>query len=102
MLGGLHYVLPELPDLIGVVQSPPHIKDVWNHTLDTLRALEEIFNTLIQEYPEEWLIYLELIEVIKLTKNAQMDNSVYDFLWELKKDKKYKKLIEDGFEVINV
>jgi hypothetical protein len=42
----LPYVLPELPDLSGVTQSPPHVKDVWNHSLDTLRGLEGILKTL--------------------------------------------------------
>jgi putative nucleotidyltransferase with HDIG domain len=46
MLGVLPYVFPELPDLAGVTQSPPHVKDVWNHTLDTLRVLDGICNTL--------------------------------------------------------
>ena len=46
MLGVLPFIFPELPDLVGVTQSPPHIKDVWNHTLDTLRVLEGIINLL--------------------------------------------------------
>jgi len=46
MLGVFPYVFPELPALFGVTQSPPHVKDVWNHTLDTLRVLEEICNQL--------------------------------------------------------
>lgn len=46
MLGVLPYVFPELPALAGVTQSPPHVKDVWSHTLDTLRVLEGIANML--------------------------------------------------------
>lgn len=46
MLGVLPYVFPELPPLVGVTQSAPHIKDVWNHTLDTLRVLEGIANKI--------------------------------------------------------
>jgi len=46
MLGVLPYVFPELPDLFGVTQSAPHVNDVWNHTLDTLRVLEGILNLL--------------------------------------------------------
>ncbi len=46
ILGTLPYVFPELPALAGVTQSPPHVKDVWNHTLDTLRVLEGITNQL--------------------------------------------------------
>lgn len=46
MLGVLPYVFPEIPALAGVTQSPPHVKDVWSHTLDTLRVLEGITNKL--------------------------------------------------------
>jgi len=44
MLGGLPFVLPELETLKNVTQSPPHVKDVWGHTFDTLRQLEALFN----------------------------------------------------------
>ena len=46
MLGVLPYVFPELPEMAGITQSPPHVKDVWNHTLDSLRVLEGVLNTL--------------------------------------------------------
>ena len=42
MLGVLPYLLPELPALKGVEQSPPHIYDVWEHTLSVLGHLENI------------------------------------------------------------
>ncbi|MFN2153434.1 MAG: HD domain-containing protein [Anaerolineales bacterium] len=46
MLGVLAYVFPEIPALAGVTQSAPHTKDVWNHTLDTLKTLENIADLL--------------------------------------------------------
>jgi poly(A) polymerase len=46
MLGAFPYIFPEIPALVGVTQTAPHIKDVWNHTLDTLRALEGTVNLL--------------------------------------------------------
>lgn len=52
LLGALPLLLPELPALKGVTQSPPHIYDVWTHTLAVLRHLEGILNALAPEYDE--------------------------------------------------
>jgi len=41
-LGLLIEVIPELEDLKGVRQSPPHRHDVWQHTLETMDALEGV------------------------------------------------------------
>jgi poly(A) polymerase len=46
MLGVLPYLLPELPSLKGLTQSAPHIKDAWEHTLDSLQYLERILQVL--------------------------------------------------------
>lgn len=52
LLGVLPLLLPELPALKGVTQSPPHIYDVWTHTLAVLRHLEGILTALAPEYDE--------------------------------------------------
>jgi poly(A) polymerase len=46
ILGVLPSILPELCDLKNVKQSPPHIFDVWDHTLTVLRKLDLIFKVL--------------------------------------------------------
>ena len=46
MLGVFPYLLLELSAMKGVEQSPPHIYDVWEHTLNVLQYLEEILATL--------------------------------------------------------
>ena len=46
ILGALPYVLPELQALKGVAQSPPHIWDVWEHTLNVLKNLEGLLSVL--------------------------------------------------------
>lgn len=50
ILGVLPYLLPELPALKGVVQSAPHIYDVWEHTLSVLEHLERILAALAPGY----------------------------------------------------
>jgi putative nucleotidyltransferase with HDIG domain len=50
LLGVLPYLLPELPALKGVEQSPPHIYDIWEHTLSVLGHLENILAILAPGY----------------------------------------------------
>lgn len=49
-LGALEHVLPEIVRLKGVEQSPPHIMNAWEHTLDLLTRLEAILHVLAAEY----------------------------------------------------
>jgi tRNA nucleotidyltransferase/poly(A) polymerase len=53
MLGVFPYLLPELPALKGVVQSAPHIYDVWEHTLSVVGHLEHILRALAPGYRAE-------------------------------------------------
>ncbi|HEX2995912.1 MAG TPA: HD domain-containing protein [Anaerolineales bacterium] len=53
MLSVLPYLLPELSALKGVEQSPPHIYDVWEHTLSVLAYLEGILAVLAPGYSAE-------------------------------------------------
>src|SRR6266508_271075 len=50
ILGVFPYLLPELPALKGIEQSPPHIHDVWEHTLSVLGHLENILAALAPGY----------------------------------------------------
>ena len=47
-VGALNEVLPELAELKGVTQSPPHILDVWEHTLSVLQQLNCLFSVLVE------------------------------------------------------
>jgi putative nucleotidyltransferase with HDIG domain len=49
-LGVLPYLTPELPALKGVSQPPPHIYDIWNHTLEVLKTLEALLEILRPDY----------------------------------------------------
>ena len=50
MLGVFSEILPEITVLKGVSQSAPHVDDVWQHTLNTMRHLENILAALSPEY----------------------------------------------------
>jgi len=53
MLDVLPYFLPELSALKGVKQSPPHVYDVWAHTIAVLNHLERILSPLALGYDPE-------------------------------------------------
>lgn len=48
-LGGLATVLPEVAALDGVAQGPPHHLDVWAHTVETLRWLEDVNTAVVAQ-----------------------------------------------------
>lgn len=50
MLGILPYLLPELCRLRGLDQSPPHVADVWNHTLHVVQNMKVVLNALQLEH----------------------------------------------------
>lgn len=52
MLGVLDEILPELVEMKGVVQSLPHVDDVWRHTLNVLRHLGTMLTALAPEYDQ--------------------------------------------------
>ena len=45
-LGLLHHVIPEMAALQGVTQSPPHVADVWDHTVAVVTRLGDVLNVL--------------------------------------------------------
>ncbi|MDP1714224.1 MAG: HD domain-containing protein [Anaerolineales bacterium] len=53
MLGVLSHLMPELLAMKGVEQSPPHVYDVWTHTLAVLAHLDQIISGLRVGYDAE-------------------------------------------------
>ena len=49
-LGALEHILPEVPALKGAAQRPPHVSDVWEHTLSVVNHLESILAALQPQY----------------------------------------------------
>ncbi|MBL8099502.1 MAG: HD domain-containing protein [Anaerolineales bacterium] len=52
MLGGIEQLMPELLKMKGVEQSPPHVFEVWTHTLFVLDYLERIIFNFFEETPK--------------------------------------------------
>lgn len=53
MLGVLTHLMPELVKMKGVTQSPPHIHDVWAHTLAVLDHLDLLLSSLRPDFDAE-------------------------------------------------
>lgn len=60
ILGVFPFILPELTPMKGVAQSPPHQRDVWNHTLSVMQKLDEILAALAPEYDQDAAANLSL------------------------------------------
>jgi putative nucleotidyltransferase with HDIG domain len=53
MLGALAPVFPDLAELKGVPQSPPHVLDAWEHSLDTVQRLAGLLDVLRPQHDPE-------------------------------------------------
>jgi tRNA nucleotidyltransferase/poly(A) polymerase len=53
MLGVFPHMMPELAAVKGVEQSPPHVKDVWEHTLSVMQYLEGLLQALVPNLAAE-------------------------------------------------
>ena len=61
---------------------------------------EEIFETILNEYPNEWLLPLEILE---FTEREQLADSIQNFLSKkMVNQPNLKVLIREGMEMIGV
>jgi tRNA nucleotidyltransferase/poly(A) polymerase len=72
MLGALEKILPELCGLKGVEQRPPHVHDVWEHSLSVVNHLENILLALAPAYnPEKSADLFNGLLVLRLGRYRQ-------------------------------
>ena len=64
-----------------------------------LQKISGIYNQIISNYHDEWLILLEIYEVLYETK-YELRDSVKKSLLELKRNNKFTDLIENGLKLI--
>ena len=75
---------------------------VKNHRIQNTAdfdALAEIFKEVQTSFPSEWLILLELYELV-YNKDLSLMNGIYEQLLKLKQNKHFTKLIADGLDLI--
>ncbi|MDH3382088.1 MAG: phenylalanine 4-monooxygenase, partial [Flavobacteriaceae bacterium] len=62
--------------------------------------LEDIWNLVIENYSDEWLIQIELLEILRKKGEKEITSSILKNLEKLKIKKEIKKLIEDGLKFL--
>lgn len=62
-------------------------------------SLTQLFKEVISNYPSEWLILLELYELV-YDKDLSLKTQVYEQLLKLKQNKQFTTLITDGLDLI--
>ena len=67
---------------------------------DNFEKLRIIFNQLQKNNPEEWLLFLELYEILKPNKN-ELKQTILTHLKVLQSQKDYQKLISEGLDLLN-
>lgn len=77
------------------------IRDCREQGIYSIDSLQDIFQELIETYPKEWLLILELYELSSKLKNPSFKNSVLEVLQKKKSSKKLTKLIEDGIKLVD-
>ena len=70
--GLLHDIAPEIIDLVGVTQSPPHFEDVFGHTLSVLRWLATV-EAAINGTGDPLLPHFEQYELLRDYMNRRVD-----------------------------
>lgn len=64
--------------------------------------IETIFNTLKNNHTEDWLLTLELLELVSSTQNSELKEQLTDRLTEIKNNRTdISHLIESGLQLLN-
>ena len=74
------------------------VKNQRTTTLD-FELISEVFSEVLTAYPSEWLLFLELYELV-FSNNTSLKKEIYAYLQKLKQNPDYSKLITDGLALI--
>lgn len=92
MLGVFPHLMPELLKLKGVEQSPPHVYDVWTHTLAVLDHLDQILADLRVGYDAEKTSDM-LTGLLGLRLGRYREQIASHFANALNKDRSHRSLL---------
>lgn len=77
------------------------VREMRESKMLKIEKLQVIFENITCNFPEEWLLILEIYELLKTHKNQNLENLVFDYLQQLSKKKNISHLIKDGIELLN-
>jgi len=76
------------------------VRDMRENEILDVELLSKIFEELKDTYPKDWLLPLEIYELI-FNSNALLKKVVYEYLTDLKSDSNLEKLISNGMDLIS-
>ena len=76
-------------------------RDMRENSSFNVSRLENIFNTVANEYPNDWLLSLEIYELI-YQQNLPLQNTIQNHLEKLAKKKEMANLIKEGLKLIEL
>jgi len=65
-----------------------------------LEVLTDVFSNLKSEYPEDWLLVLEIYELIAADKTSHLTRKVKTYLDKIAQNEHFKHLIKDGIQLL--
>ena len=65
-----------------------------------LEVLTEVFSELTKDFPQDWLLVLEIFELIHTNKTAPLTKDVKVYLDKLSEQESLKDLIHDGIQLL--
>jgi len=65
-----------------------------------LEVLTDVFSKLKSEHPEDWLLVLEIYELIAADKTSHLTREVKTYLNKVSENEPFKHLIKDGIQLL--
>jgi phenylalanine-4-hydroxylase len=78
-----------------------NVRDLRENIKFDLKQVQSIFDLVSQEYPDDWLLCLELYELVA-NHETVFKSKVLGYLIEQSKKKKYTSLIEEGIAIVDM
>ena len=76
-------------------------RDIRENIKFDLKQAQSIFDLVTLEYPDDWLLCLELYELVANLETV-FKFKVLDYLIEQSKKKEYTSLIEEGIAIVDM
>ena len=75
------------------------VRSIRDSKVCDILKIEPIYNNIKLNFPNEWLILLEIYEIL-FHQTSDLKDKVLDSLIELQKNEKYSNLITNGLRLI--
>jgi len=77
------------------------VREIRESKVLKIEKLQVIFENITCNFPKEWLLVLEIYELLKPHKNQALAGLVFDYLQQLSTQKNISHLVKDGIELLN-